>query len=161
MMTVRYRREALCQFLVQAKRHTYAGQGDDATVMPLLPGTRQLEYRDGDFFYRDIYAGIPNFVGQEIVYFHNEPIWSMSYAGGIVTQAPEAPSWREVFAFLRTALLQVSDASPYRGPADIEDGDYRYHHDQQGSFNAFWGEETVTQLGHLVYRLHYSGRVLS
>lgn len=49
-MPALYRPEALTQFLVQAKRQTYAGQGDDASVSPLLPGTRQLEYCDGDFF---------------------------------------------------------------------------------------------------------------
>ena len=32
-------------FLVEAKRHTYAGLDDDATVAaPLLPGSRQLEH---------------------------------------------------------------------------------------------------------------------
>jgi hypothetical protein len=48
-MTVAYPREALVHFLLQAKRHTYASQGDDATVAPLVPGTKQLEYRDGLF----------------------------------------------------------------------------------------------------------------
>ena len=160
-MTASYRREALSHFLVQAKRQTYAGQGDDATVVSLLPGTRQLEYGDGDFFYRDIYAGTLTFVGQEIVYDQDQPVWSMSYAGGLVEPSTATPSWRDVFTFLRTALLQVSETSPYRGPAQVEDGDYRYDHEHQGSFDAFWGEETVTQCGRLVYRLHYSGRVLS
>lgn len=84
----------------------------------------------------------------------------MSYAGGLVEQSA-APSWREVFAFLRTALLQVSEANPYRGPGYVEDGDYRYRHEPQGSFDDFWGEETVTHRDRLVYRLHYSGRILS
>ncbi len=160
-MSASHRDEALSHFLVQAKQRTYAGQGDDATVAPLLPGTRQLEYRDGDFFYRDIYAGIPSFVGQEMVYHRDQPIWSMSYAGGLVEQSSETPSWRDVFAFLRTALLQVSETCPYRGPGHVEDGDYHYDHHSFGSFHAFWGEETVSQRDHVVYRLHYSGRVLS
>ena len=160
-MTASYRREALSHFLVQAKQQTYAGQGDDATVTPLLPGTRQLEYRERDFCYRDIYAGLVQFVGQEMVYHRDQPIWSMSYAGGLVDPSSASPSWRDVFAFLRTALLQVSDTSPYRGPRRVESGDYRYDHDSYGSFDAFWGEETVTQCDCLVYRLHYSGRVLS
>src|SRR5262249_26306092 len=36
-------------FLLEAKRATYAGQADEATVTPLVPGSKQLEYRDGDY----------------------------------------------------------------------------------------------------------------
>ena len=56
----------LAKFLVDAKRRTYAGLDDDATIAtPLLPGSKQLEYRDGDLSYRDIYFGMRFFVGQE------------------------------------------------------------------------------------------------
>ena len=34
-------------FLLEAKRATCAGQGDEATVTPLVPGSKQLEYRKG------------------------------------------------------------------------------------------------------------------
>lgn len=64
-------------FLLEAKRATYAGQSDEATVAPLVPASKQLEYRDGDYLYRDIYFGMAYFVGQEVV-FHREQVWSMS-----------------------------------------------------------------------------------
>jgi hypothetical protein len=64
-MTCAFPREALVNFLLQSKRHTYAGQGDEATVAPLLSGTKQLEYRDGPFFYRDIYVGMAYFVARK------------------------------------------------------------------------------------------------
>jgi hypothetical protein len=49
----------LAAFLVTAKRKTYAGLDDDATVAaPLLRGSRQLEYREHDLHYRDIYFGM-------------------------------------------------------------------------------------------------------
>jgi hypothetical protein len=52
----------LSEFLVDAKRKTYAGLNDDATVLaPLLPGSKQLEYRDLDLRYRDIYFGMRSF----------------------------------------------------------------------------------------------------
>jgi hypothetical protein len=44
--------ESILDFLLDAKRATYASQGDDASVPPLLTGSRQLEYRDGSYFYR-------------------------------------------------------------------------------------------------------------
>jgi hypothetical protein len=64
-------REQFVDFLLEAKRTTYAGQGDEATVTPLVPGSKQLEYRDRDYLYRDIYFGMAYFVGQEVV-FHRE-----------------------------------------------------------------------------------------
>jgi hypothetical protein len=37
----------LAAFLVEAKRRTYAGLDDDATVAtPIMPGSKQLEYSD-------------------------------------------------------------------------------------------------------------------
>jgi hypothetical protein len=56
-------REQFVDFLLEAKRTTYAGQGDEATVTPLVAGSKQLEYRDGDYLYRDIYFGMAYFVG--------------------------------------------------------------------------------------------------
>src|SRR2546425_1028562 len=57
-MALSISRTAFIPFLVNAKRQTYAAQGDDATVTPLLPGSRQLEYREGVLLYRDINFGI-------------------------------------------------------------------------------------------------------
>jgi hypothetical protein len=55
--------DRLVRFLLEAKRRTYAGLDDDATVStPLLPGSKQLEHRDGEFLCRDIYFGMPFFV---------------------------------------------------------------------------------------------------
>lgn len=49
-------------FLVQAKKSTYASQGDDASVQPLLNGSKQLEYCSGNYFYRVIYFGSAFFI---------------------------------------------------------------------------------------------------
>src|SRR5438876_531359 len=57
----------LSAFLVEAKRRTYAGLDDDATVpAQIFPGSKQLEYREGDLSYRDIYFGM-TFFGTEAV----------------------------------------------------------------------------------------------
>ena len=73
----------LAAFLVEAKRRTYAGLDDDATVAtPLLAGSKQLEHRAPPYAYRDIYFGMGFFVGQETVSKDDRVIWSMSYSGG-------------------------------------------------------------------------------
>src|SRR3954462_8568508 len=74
----------LAAFLVEAKRRTYAGLDDDATVAaPLLRGSKQLEHRAPPYAYRDIYFGMGFFVGQETVSRDDRVIWSMSYSGGV------------------------------------------------------------------------------
>ncbi len=113
---------AFAAFLVEAKRQTYAAQGDDATVAPLVPGARQLEYRQGTFLYRDIYFGSAFFVGQETVYEGDSPVWAMGYAGGVIP--PDLPSSviRGVYGFLRAALRRVGLERPYRGPNQWQEG---------------------------------------
>jgi hypothetical protein len=66
-MAVSIAHPAFMTFLVNAKCQTYAAQGDAATVTPLVPGSRQLEYQEGTLLHRDIYFGIAYFVGQETV----------------------------------------------------------------------------------------------
>ena len=76
--------DALAAFLIEAKRRTYAGLDDDATVaMPLLAGSKQLEHRADPYAYRDIYFGMGFFVGQETVSKDDRVIWSMCYSGGL------------------------------------------------------------------------------
>ena len=73
----------LAAFLIEAKRRTYAGLDDDATVVdPLLRGSKQLEYRADPYAYRDIYFGMGFFVGQETVSKDEKVVWSMCYSGG-------------------------------------------------------------------------------
>jgi hypothetical protein len=73
----------LCEFLVEAKRRSYAGLDDDATISaPALAGSKQLEIRAGDLIYRDIYFGMRFFAGLETVLSGSQAIWGMSYAGG-------------------------------------------------------------------------------
>src|SRR5260370_42215763 len=91
-------RDRFVDFLLEAKRTTYAGQGDEATVTPLVPGSKQLEYRDGDYLYRDIYFGMANFVGQEVVFHREQAVWSMSYAGGVMPLSRDNSDTRAIDA---------------------------------------------------------------
>jgi hypothetical protein len=159
-MTVAFPREACVHFLLQAKRHTYASQGDDATVAAVVPGAKQLEYRDGLFFYRDLYVGMAYFVGQEIVSYQDHPVWSMSYAGGVIPAVRDGAEMRAIYAFLRLALRQGTGTQPYRGPAVVRGGSYVYTNQSHGTLEAFWGHECITDNTQHVYELHYSGGCL-
>lgn len=156
-MTIDVGEQELVAFLVEAKRRTYAAQGDEASVAPLLPGSRQLEYGEGRWFYRDIYFGSDRFVGQETVYADGNPVWAMCYAGGVVGSAVDAA---QAYAFLRRALRAVTPAYPYRGPRTFGEGPYLYTNESRGGVERFWGVEVIARGGQPVYELRYSGGLL-
>jgi hypothetical protein len=142
---------------IQAKRHTGAAQGDAATAAPLLPGTRQLAYREGPFFDRDIYVGTAYFAGQEIVSYQDQAVWSMTYAGGIV---PALSDRREIAATCgvrRKALRRVAADQPYRGPPLWEEGLALYTNHSQGAVDELWRHEVMTRDRQRGYELRYSG----
>ena len=159
-MALSISRTAFTTFLVNAKRQTYAAQGDDATVTPLLPGSRQLEYREGILLYRDIYFGGASFVGQETVYDSPTPVWAMGYAGGVIPSSGAASAVGQVYEFLRAALRRVTPERPYRGPSQWCEGAYVYTDEGQGDVERFWGVETITHEDQVVYQLRYSGGLL-
>jgi len=151
------RREELVTFLLRAKTSTYASQSDEASVKsPLLPGTHQLEYTEGPFFYRDIYAGSALFAGQEIVYYRGKPVWTMSYAGNIPPEIPKEEV-DALVALLHKALMRVPAEIPYRGPRDLQDGAYTYSNQPEGNLDSFFGRETIAHGEKVVYELRYGG----
>lgn len=146
--------DQLAQFLVAAKRATYAAQGDNESVAPLLPGSRQLEFRLGSVLYRDIYFGFAYFVGQETVYADDTPFWTMGYAGGMTDAKADANA---VYRFLQFALRQVEAASPYRGPGLIRGDNFQYTSQTNSALDNFWGIERISQARAIVYELRYHG----
>ena len=151
----------LAAFLVEAKRRTYAGLDDDATVSArIFLGSKQLEYRENDLSYRDIYFGMTYFVGQEVVQAVERVIWSMSYAGGLSPAIADRGEILATYAFLRKALLGIGADKPFRGPPVFEDGYFRYVNTSDGDLGEFRGEEEIYHLGTRVYRLRYNGGVI-
>ena len=153
-------REQFVDFLLEAKRTTYAGQGDEATVTPLVPGSKQLEYRDGDHLYRDIYFGMAYFVGQEVVFHRELAVWSMSYAGGVTPQSRDNPDPRATYAFLRLALRHGGKDEPYRGPAAFTRDGLTYTNSSSGSLAVFSGVEAISREGAQIYECRYAGGFL-
>ncbi|EPZ42582.1 MULTISPECIES: DUF5680 domain-containing protein [Alicyclobacillus] len=146
-------------FLIESKKATYASQGGDPSVTPLIDGSRQLEYRSGDFLYRDIYFGMSYFVGQETIYYKTHPVWSMSYGGG-VDKKFDIKCVREIYSFLRKAMREITSNNPYRGPKKFIEGDLVYTDTNEGDIGWFRGDEKIIRSGEEVYSLSYSGGFL-
>lgn len=150
-------KQGLKGFLMEAKRRTYAGQDDDAgDAEPLLPCSKQLEWRDGSLLYRDIYFGMRLFTGLETVYRDRQAVWAMSYSGGVVDGMADA-AVSDTYRFLREALRLVPEDQPFRGPAHHKSGAFTYHAVASGHADRFEGREEIHSGGRLCYALSYAG----
>lgn len=145
--------EALAKFIVEANRATYAGDGPRCS--PVLPGSRQFEFVQGHWLYRDVYFGSNRFQGQSVVYLDSRPVWGLVYSGGVAADrlSPEG----EVYPFLKKALCSVTVGEPFRGPRLFAEDRWSYRNEPHGTLEQFTGVEEILFEGRTVYRLHYSG----
>lgn len=157
---MRQPKEEFINFLIEAKKQTYAAQGDDASVTPLLPGSKQLEYHKGFYSYRDVYYGLAFFAGQETVEYEGKPIWTMVYSGGPLDPSADKETVKAVYSFLRQALSLVDEETIYRGPRHYVDGDWEFRNEYEGGLERFRGREAIWARGVEVYALEYSGGCL-
>jgi hypothetical protein len=148
--------EELAKFLVKAKRNAWAGNGKE--IKPQRPGFKELEFREGDWYYRDSYAGFFWAPGQEVVWYQNTPVWAMAYNGGMIGNNLDLAV--QTFAFLKEALKRVNVKMPFRGPAAYSQEDYEYYANVVGDIRNFKGHEDVFHRGCLEFEQDYIGGLI-
>lgn len=149
--------QQLAEFLNKANRHTYAA--DSGKVESTRLGSKDLEYKEGNLTYHDTYFGGRDFIGEEIVYENDQPVWGMNYYGYILGTkfTPQ-----QVYDFLKKALLQESkDILPVRGPKTFEEGNLEYINSVEGTLENFTGKEEIFFNGEVVYECLYHGGSVS
>jgi len=146
--------QELAQFLIKAKKSTYAGGRAQTTG---ADKSKNLQFKKGKYLYRDRYFGSERFGGEEIVWQKGEPVWLMNYNGGMTKRTLDKET---VFAFLRQALMQVSIEKPFRGPLSFVRDDLHYKNLILGDIIWFEGTEEILYRGETVYRVEYSGGII-
>jgi hypothetical protein len=144
---------ALHRFIIRAKKATYvAGGAKDASSRP---GSNDLSFYAGDWTYRDCYFGGTDFIGQEAVWFKDEPVWSMIYYGYILR--PDLIDGSRAAQTIRAALStetaqgRLLDNFEWPGPNG------HFSISSEGTIEHFKGRETITVNGTLAYALDYMG----
>ena len=149
----------LAKFLVKAKVEGYAGSGKE--VRPQRPNFKELEFKKGNYYYRDSYSGFFFAPGQEIVSFKNKPIWAMAYSGGMNFKYHGNYNFaKEVFNFLKKALSKVPVSKPFRGPNRLKEGNFLYVSSINGGIKDFCGCEKIFYKGKLVFKQYYIGGLI-
>ncbi len=149
--------ESLAAFLEAANKATYANR-----TMPKAPSTRagSLDYHfeQGGLAYHDTYFGVRDFIGAEVVYDNGAPAWGMNYFGFVLD---EGVSEKDVYAFLRTALMQPGGGViPVRGPRRFDEGDRQYRLIVEGGLANFTGTEEIHFANKVVYRCRIHGGLI-
>lgn len=140
--------DALADFLLRAKRATYAGHASEAASQ--RPAAHEFSYAEGEFSYRDSYYGGCSFYGQEVVCRSGQPIWCMNYGGRTLSDAFSGD-------FLKLALRHGTTDTPYRGPQLFRSSENTYTCDANGGLDWFCGTEAIYYQDRLVYECRFHG----
>ena len=140
--------KSVIDFLIRAKKATYAGKGAEADAS--RPRSHDLQYTEGALKYIDTYLGGEKFAGEEALWKDEVPFWAMNYVGRVIADGFEGD-------FLKEALLRVPEESPFRGPAQYENGEYSYVCNVTGDFHWFYGVEEIYFKGNKVYECLFHG----
>lgn len=143
----------LLTFLIEARTNTYAGGG--GKVKPAFPGSTQLEYKEEDWLYRDVYnMGNKIFTGLETVYFKNKPVWSNCYYGDF-----KGMTEKEVDEILQAALIKNKDRTRLWYQVEWKKKNFKYvcTPDYQKGIEEVAGLEEIYKGKEKVYFLFYAG----
>ncbi len=146
----------LHHFIVQAKAATYVGDGQ--TTNASRKGSHDLAFQDGEFSYLDSYFGGTDFIGQEVVYENDEPVWAMNYYGRIIE--PEKITAAETGQIIKESLSKLYESGRFLGGFEYAVGDSVYTDTSQGDVTSFTGREWITRDSVLVYELVYHGGMI-
>jgi hypothetical protein len=144
---------ALNSFIVAAKRATYVGNGSRAASTRL--GSHDIVFSDGPLSYRDSYFGGTDFLGQEVVWMGEEPIWAMNYYGYILRQ--DLIDSARAGATIKAALSAMYQEGRFLGGFEWRGPHGDYQDSSTGEVTHFSGRETISVSGALAYALDYFG----
>jgi len=148
--------DELNAFIIKAKAATYVGDG--AEIPPLRPGAHDLEFREEPFLYRDSYFGGTDFLGQEVVYFNESPIWAMNYYGRILDSHRITAA--TAGKIIRESLSKLYDEGRFLGGYRNVVDDYEYYDTNRGDFTSFTGKEWINLGKVKIYELVYHGGLI-
>ena len=143
--------DEIIEFLIRAKRATYAGKG--AETDSSRPASHDLQYQEDTRYYYDTYLGGRQFAGEEAVWEDGKPMWAMNYCGRVLSEEFDGD-------FLKEALFRVPKEIPYRGPLFYEREGYRYNCEVAGNFEWFSGDEVIYKNDLKVYECLFHGGMI-
>ena len=149
--------ETLTKFLNEANKATYANKSAPK-VAPSRLKSEDYHFEKDGLIYHDTYFGGRDFIGEEIVYENEKPVWGANYFGFVID---ENISEKDVYDFLHRALMQeYDDVIPVRGPSNFSADNKTYRFIVNGNLTNFSGTEEILFGGKVVYRCLIHGGMI-
>ena len=150
--------EKLLSFYQKAALNTYIGGGEYEKT-PEREGFFELTFNEGDWSYRDSYAGDALSFGTETIKYQNKFVWCSQYYGGM---APGKESLSErTFNFLKTSMRQKPTEFSARGPSQYTEEDWEYNYVQDGNIESYRGLEIIKYKGEIVFEYKINGGLIT
>lgn len=146
----------LNNFIVRAKAATYVGDGEH--VAPCRMGSHDLSFSDNDWTYHDSYFGGTDFIGEEVVYFKEKPVWAMNYYGRILRD--DLLTAAEAGQMIKASLSRMYKENRFLGGFEHMQNDLTYVDTSEGSADHFHGRESIRRGTDLAYELVYHGGLI-
>ena len=152
----------LNSFLGKAAMSTYAG-GSGSKVDPENLCFVNLEFKQGDWYYKDSYTGFFQSWGREVIWYKGKPVWTQIYGGGMVKQLQNDTAFaHRTFDFLKKALSAGEKKEKFqpRGPKQFKYGDWKYVCRVKGDITKFEGHEKIFFKNNIVFTHDFLGGLI-
>jgi hypothetical protein len=148
--------DKLNTFIVRAKAATYIGDGEKAT--PCRLGSHDLRFADGEWAYLDSYFGGTDFIGEEVVYFAEKPVWAMNYYGRILRE--DLITAAQAGQMIKASLSLMYKEGRFLGGFEHTENDLTYRDTSEGNPRSFRGREFIRRGQEVAYELDYHGGLI-
>lgn len=149
--------DPLERFIIEAKEMAYVGGKPPETVVT-RPGAHEIRYEKAPYRYLDSYFGGTDFLGQELVWMKDEPVWAMNYYGRIID--PDRLDGERAGTVIRQALGALYQEKRFLGGFTYVHPQGEYLDEAAGDYRSFTGVERILVDGRLAYRLDYQGGLI-
>ena len=148
--------DELNAFIVRAKAATYVGDGKQVTLCRV--GSHDLRFSEGGWSYHDSYFGGSDFIGEEVVYFTEKPIWAMNYYGRILRD--DLLTAAQAGQMIKASLSRMYKAGHFLGGFEHTENGLTYVDTSEGNAAAFQGREFIRREQEIAYELVYHGGLI-
>jgi hypothetical protein len=140
-------------FIVKAKSATYVGNGEPTTSCRV--GSHDLRFTDGKWTYLDSYFGGTDFIGEEVVFWADKPVWAMNYYGRILRD--DLITGSQTGQIIKASLSLMYKEGRFLGGFQHSEHQFTYEDTSEGNADHFHGREIIRYEQDIVYELVYHG----
>ncbi len=117
-----------------------------------------LIHANGSWRYLDSYYGGTDFLGQEVVWFEDRPVWAMNYYGRVLDG--QLIDGERAGRVIKASLTMMYREKRFWVALEIFMKAMKYYDESNGDLRSFNGVERIFCNGTEAYRLDYHGGMI-